>query len=108
MLKKLTTKKIHKIAEFYGGKCLSGMFKTYSTILQWKCGKGHIWEASTDTVLNKSWCPYCPDIIVDKNKLLEEIEKKPVKNKSVKKKSFSSLAEKFPAIANEWLQETVN
>lgn len=42
-----------------GGECLSEKY-IVGEKMRWKCGSGHIWYASYDSVwLGKHWCPYC-------------------------------------------------
>jgi thiol-disulfide isomerase/thioredoxin len=55
-----TLEDFQRIAKKRGGKCLS---KTYSILrykMMWKCSKGHIWEATGNSIKHqKSWCPKC-------------------------------------------------
>lgn len=42
-----------------GGRCLSEEYVNPSTRLRWRCGRGHVWEASATSVRRGSWCPEC-------------------------------------------------
>ena len=51
---------LETLAASRGGECLGliqqeGRHKKYL----WKCSKGHIWEARTDSVTRGTWCPFC-------------------------------------------------
>ena len=52
-------KEMQKIAESRKGKCLSKNYINNSTILEWKCDKGHIWKAKPSDVKRGTWCPIC-------------------------------------------------
>jgi len=41
------------------GKCLSKIYVNARTKLKWKCEKGHIWEAVSDSIRRGRWCPCC-------------------------------------------------
>ena len=43
-----------------GGKCLSTDYVNNKQKLKWQCKKGHVWEATPDTIKNKNrWCSKC-------------------------------------------------
>lgn len=48
------------IADKHNGKCLSTQYRDMKTKLKWQCEKGHIWESTPNSIINKkSWCPMC-------------------------------------------------
>jgi len=48
------------LAEERGGKCLSDKYISGRENLKWSCSKGHVWEATLDSVKNKkTWCAEC-------------------------------------------------
>jgi hypothetical protein len=51
--------KIQKIAEKRGGECLSKTYYNPREKLNWRCDKGHVWEAVFDSVRRGSWCLQC-------------------------------------------------
>lgn len=54
-----TIEDIHKIAKERGGECLSKEYK-HDVPLQWKCKKGHVWNATFGSIKNsRTWCPTC-------------------------------------------------
>lgn len=58
--KKIKLEEMHQIAKERGGYCLSTSLENSKQNLKWKCGKGHIWEACSQSIKNKkSWCPRC-------------------------------------------------
>lgn len=50
---------IRKLARRRGGKLLSETYRSAIEKLEWQCGKGHRWKASTNNVKAGSWCPEC-------------------------------------------------
>ena len=56
---KHTIEEMREIAETNGGVCLSEAYNPYS--LKWQCNGGHIWEASSGSILGGIWCQECPD-----------------------------------------------
>lgn len=54
-----TLEDARKIAEEKGGECLSVECENSHSILQWKCAKGHVWEAELRNVRRSVWCPTC-------------------------------------------------
>lgn len=51
--------RMREIAGQHGGRCLSETYINVSNRLQWQCAGGHTWEATTNSVLQGRWCPYC-------------------------------------------------
>ncbi|MCL2829523.1 MAG: hypothetical protein FWD77_02145 [Betaproteobacteria bacterium] len=51
--------KLRAAAKAKGGECLTTEYTGYRGRLLWRCGKGHIWQARSDGVLGRSWCPIC-------------------------------------------------
>lgn len=50
----------HEIAAAKNGECLSVIYETSKTHMQWKCNKdGHVWGASLDNIKRGKWCPKC-------------------------------------------------
>ncbi len=57
---KFTLKEMKELAKQRGGKCLSTAYTNIHAKLQWKCGKGHIWESAPKSVKHMgAWCPTC-------------------------------------------------
>lgn len=42
-----------------GGQLLSKKYLGDRIKLKWRCGKGHIWNATPNSVKNGTWCPIC-------------------------------------------------
>lgn len=60
MLKRLTIEELNKIAVSRGGLLLSETYINQRQKLQWRCEKGHEWQACASSVKNNgSWCPVC-------------------------------------------------
>ena len=57
--KRLTIKEMREIAKSRGGKCLSKKYVNQKTNLEWKCGKGHRWKATSTNVKRGKWCSKC-------------------------------------------------
>jgi hypothetical protein len=47
------------LARQYGGVCLSTVYRTAKSKLNWQCRNGHIWEARPDNIEHGNWCPIC-------------------------------------------------
>jgi len=47
------------LAKAKGGRCLSQIYVTSTTKLQWECSKGHRWMAVPNSIQQGSWCPKC-------------------------------------------------
>ena len=59
-MKEATLKKLCKIAEERGGKCLSNEFIHDNKPLLWECSENHRWHASAKSVRTKqTWCKEC-------------------------------------------------
>ncbi len=54
-----TIKKMKKIAQSHGGKCLSNNYVNNKTKLLWECSEGHHWEAIPNSVTVGKWCLKC-------------------------------------------------
>ncbi|WP_081061909.1 hypothetical protein [Burkholderia territorii] len=62
-----TIETMQQIARDRGGRCLSPAYLGVKIHLTWECHRGHVWEASPDSILNnESWCPNCA--ILEKTK----------------------------------------
>lgn len=48
-----------KLAHERNGECVSTDYVNIHTKLKWRCGKGHEWMATPNSVKRGSWCPYC-------------------------------------------------
>lgn len=59
-----------KLAAIKNGKCLSDSYTNCDTKLTWQCEKGHVWQASPDSIKRTSWCPCC----VGKNKTINDMQ----------------------------------
>jgi len=59
MPKKKTMEDMHRLAEKRGGKCLSMVYVNCKTKLKWECSEGHMWDATSNSVQQGSWCPAC-------------------------------------------------
>ena len=56
----LSLKVAQDLASARGGTCISARYVNNKKCLRWRCGKGHEWSASLDSVKNQnSWCPHC-------------------------------------------------
>jgi len=51
-----------KLAESNNGKFLSTEYANCNTKYEWQCHKGHIWETTSNTVQQGSWCPKCAGV----------------------------------------------
>ena len=56
---RLTLNAMKAIATPRGGSCLSTEYINVETPLLWKCGAGHQWTATPDSIRGGSWCPSC-------------------------------------------------
>lgn len=55
-----TLETMQEIAHERGGRCLSPAYLGVKVALIWECDRGHVWEASPDSILNGgSWCRNC-------------------------------------------------
>jgi hypothetical protein len=59
----LNLKHMQNLARSRGGQCLAKRYVDRETPLLWRCGKGHVWEATPTIVLRRfgrgNWCPDC-------------------------------------------------
>lgn len=55
---KHTIEECIELAKSKNGECLSIKYVNARTKLEWKCNKGHIWNATFNTI-KKCWCPIC-------------------------------------------------
>lgn len=56
---KLNIDEMHKVAEKYGGKCLSEIYVNKRTPILWRCIEGHEWQDIPGSVRQGKWCPEC-------------------------------------------------
>jgi hypothetical protein len=47
------------IAKEHGGECVSTMYIGGQGKMQWRCAKGHVWDARFQEVARGTWCPTC-------------------------------------------------
>ncbi|QCP54513.1 hypothetical protein FAZ95_37125 [Trinickia violacea] len=58
---------MQRIAHDRGGRCLSAEYLGVKVPLAWECDRGHVWQASPDSIINGGhWCPNCA--VLDKTK----------------------------------------
>lgn len=74
-----TIEDMKKIASQKGGHCLSNEYINMKTALLWKCGQGHVFKKTFDSIKNKnSWCTSCTKVKVAKKRrkyTLEQMKK---------------------------------
>jgi hypothetical protein len=58
-ISKHTMDNVKKIAESYGGECLSSEYINNHVKMKWKCSKGHVWENTFKKVQAGYWCKAC-------------------------------------------------
>jgi hypothetical protein len=56
---KLTIEDYKVLAHARGGYCRSNEYKNAHTKLIWECSKGHVWEATPNSIRRGSWCKKC-------------------------------------------------
>lgn len=57
---RLTIDEMKRLARERGGECLSDRYINAKTPLKWRCGRGHEWLATSDSVKNRrTWCKKC-------------------------------------------------
>jgi hypothetical protein len=49
---------LKEVAQARGGDCLSDEYIPRKKLL-WQCKLGHVWPATSETILQGSWCPEC-------------------------------------------------
>lgn len=64
-----TIEEMRKIANSRGGECLSDNIVNVDTHLKWKCGKGHMWNATPSSIIGGTWCPNC----IGRHKTIEDM-----------------------------------
>jgi thiol-disulfide isomerase/thioredoxin len=57
--RRTTIQDLIKLAKNKNGRCLSKEYIDSKTHLEWKCFKGHIWQATPSAIKQGSWCPVC-------------------------------------------------
>ena len=63
---KLSIQDMQKLAKKRGGLCLSKKYIAGRLKLTWQCKKGHIWQATGQSIKHgESWCPKCYGLIHD-------------------------------------------
>lgn len=58
-----------------GGKCLSTEYRSSNTKYEWKCGEGHCWLATANSIKGGHWCPKCADFHNGVRKRLKTLKK---------------------------------
>ena len=58
-MKRYNIEDMNNIAILNDGVCVSKIYSGWKNKLKWKCNKGHIWEASPNSIKNISKCPVC-------------------------------------------------
>lgn len=67
---KYTLADMRRLARSRGGRCLSLKYTNMRARLTWRCGKGHVWDASPSNVMyHGSWCPTCGIASSAKNRI---------------------------------------
>jgi hypothetical protein len=56
---KRTIADMQKFAKQQGGKCITEVYQSGSTPLEWECKKGHRWMAAPKNISRVKWCPVC-------------------------------------------------
>lgn len=59
---KLNIEEMHVMAKKNDGVCLSERYISSKSKIEWRCAKGHIWEAVPDSIRRGTWCPTCSNI----------------------------------------------
>ena len=57
--KKSTIEQMKQVAKERGGKCLSDIYLHSHSKLQWQCSKGHVWNATSGSIVHGTWCRKC-------------------------------------------------
>lgn len=57
--KPLTIEDMQAIAAARGGRCLSAVYVSSHTPLEWECARGHRWWAKATYVKHRTWCGIC-------------------------------------------------
>jgi len=80
----VTIDRAHAIAKSRNGKCLSPCVLKSSKKLKWQCHKGHVWQASFNSVSDSgSWCPQCREWSTEEKcrEIFERLFKQPFPKK---------------------------
>lgn len=59
LLRKRRLAELKAVAARCGGECLSECYVGNHDPMRWRCEHAHEWEASSVSILNGSWCPFC-------------------------------------------------
>lgn len=54
-----TIEQMQRVARERGGECLSKRYERTEATLIWRCREGHVWRASSSSIVAGSWCPRC-------------------------------------------------
>ena len=54
-----TISDLQELAQKNGGACLSKRYQGHHARHSWRCAQRHVWEATTNSVKQGSWCPKC-------------------------------------------------
>lgn len=54
-----TIEEMREYAKFYGGKCLSEVYRGGKTKLKWECRRSHTWWALPTNINKGGWCAKC-------------------------------------------------
>lgn len=57
--KKLDHEEIKRIALDRGGRCVTDVYKSVRTKMEWECAQGHRFSLTTTSLKNGMWCPNC-------------------------------------------------
>ncbi|MFJ8259236.1 hypothetical protein ACIQ4Z_18640 [Peribacillus asahii] len=57
--RKYSIEDMRQFAATHNGECISKEFTNTNNKLTWKCEKGHVWNASYETVKKGHWCGEC-------------------------------------------------
>ncbi|MGL4668073.1 MAG: hypothetical protein ACRCWR_09095 [Saezia sp.] len=53
---------LHEIAKSRGGKCLSTHYQNARVKMLWECDLGHQWQANSNNIKRRKWCPMCANL----------------------------------------------
>ncbi|CAH1758730.1 11319_t:CDS:2 [Entrophospora sp. SA101] len=75
-----TIEEAKQIAYSKNGNCLSEKYVNCQAPLQWRCAKGHEWNANLNHIKHNRWCPFCRNKYEDLcRKIITEYLKPPSK-----------------------------
>ncbi|MDS9471545.1 hypothetical protein [Sporosarcina pasteurii] len=74
--RKYSIKDMMQFANTRNGECISEGFTNTNYKLTWKCEKGHVWDASYETVKKGHWCSECAGNNKKTKEYILEIAKK--------------------------------